>query len=74
MRFGWSLFLVSLSAVSTTCSSEAKRNYDVQAAPEFLFQRKPTEFGCLDESRVKRNRVVVVARPCSWPPINRPTS
>ncbi|MFL6444786.1 MAG: hypothetical protein ACJ713_13305 [Candidatus Sulfotelmatobacter sp.] len=48
MRFGWFLFLVSLGAVSTTCSSEAKRNYDVQAAPEFLFQRKPTEFGCVD--------------------------
>src|SRR4051794_9824122 len=48
MRFCWSLFFLSVSAGSTTFSSEGKRNYDVQAAPEFLFQRKPTEFGCVD--------------------------
>ena len=48
MRFGWPIFLVSLSVLFKSCSPEARRNYDVEAAPEFLFERRPTEFECVD--------------------------
>ena len=47
MRFRWPIFLVSLSALFTW-ASDARRNYDVEAAPEFLFERRPIEFECVD--------------------------
>ena len=48
MRFRWPIFLVSLSALFTSYASDAKRKYDVEAAPEFLFKRRPIEFECAD--------------------------
>ena len=39
---------MSLSALFKSSSSEARRNYDVQAAPEFLFERRPTNFECIE--------------------------
>ena len=48
MRFRWPIFLVSLSALFTSCASNARRKYEVEAAPEFLFERRPIEFECVD--------------------------
>lgn len=48
MQFRWPISLISLSALFTSCASDAKRKYDVEAAPEFLFERRPIGFECVD--------------------------
>jgi len=45
----WPILLVSLGALFTRCASGAERKYDVEAAPEFLFERRPIDFDCVDK-------------------------
>jgi len=49
MQFRWPILLVSLGAMFTSCASDAERKYDVEAAPEFLFERRPIDFDCVDK-------------------------
>jgi hypothetical protein len=48
MRFRWPVFLVSLSALFASCASNARRQHDVEAAPEFLFERRLIKHECVD--------------------------
>jgi hypothetical protein len=48
MRFRWPVFLVSISSLFMSCASQARRESEVQPAPEFLFERRPFQFDCAD--------------------------
>jgi hypothetical protein len=50
MRLRWPVFLVSISSFFTSCASDERRKYDLQPAPEFLFERPPFRFECVDRT------------------------
>ena len=50
MRLRWPVFLMSVSLLFMSCTSHARRESDVQPAPEFLFERRPFQFDCADRT------------------------
>jgi hypothetical protein len=48
MRLRWPAFLVSVSSLFMSCASHAQREIEVQPVPEFVFERRPFGFDCLD--------------------------
>jgi hypothetical protein len=50
MRLRWPVFLVSVSSLFSSCAADARRNSEVQPAPEFLFERRPFQFECADRT------------------------
>ena len=55
MRIRWvtslsSLGLASFGGLFSACSSNAQHNYDLQAAPEFLFEQRPFGSECADRT------------------------
>lgn len=50
MRFRWPVFLFSLGALFATSASDSQREYELQAAPDFLFQRRPLGLECADRT------------------------
>ena len=50
MRLRWPAFLISVSALFMSSASRARRESDVQPAPEFLFERRPFRFDCADRT------------------------
>ena len=54
MRFHWPAFLLSLGALFTASASDSQRQYDIQAAPGFLFDRRPFMAECADRTPGQR--------------------
>jgi hypothetical protein len=50
MRFRWPIFLFSLGALFTADASDSQQKYEQQAAPDFLFQRRPLGSECSDRT------------------------
>ncbi|MGA7339132.1 MAG: hypothetical protein WBX18_00955, partial [Terracidiphilus sp.] len=48
MRFRWPVFLASLCAFTTSCAPQWQRTYEMQPAPDFLFDQRPFHIGCAD--------------------------
>lgn len=46
MQFRWPVLLVSLATLAIACNSNPLRNYERQAAPDFLFQPQMFHFQC----------------------------
>lgn len=54
MRFRWPVFLFSLGALFTADASDSRRKYELQAAADFLFQRRPPGSECADRTPGQR--------------------
>jgi hypothetical protein len=54
MRLRWPVFLFSLGALFTANASDSQSKYEQQAAPEFLFQRRPLGSECADRTPGQR--------------------
>jgi len=48
MRFRWPLLFLSAITLSTCSASDVQRKYDVEPAPEFLFERRPLQARCIE--------------------------
>lgn len=69
MRLRWSAFLLSLGALFTANASNSQSNYEQQAAPDFLFQRRPFGSECADRTPGQRTESQVrweVARQAAY--------
>jgi len=56
MQLRWSAFVLSLSALLAFSASDVRRKYELEPAPEFLFERKPFRSECADRTP-SRNRI-----------------
>jgi len=54
MRFRWPVLLFSLTSLFMADASDAQRAYEQQAAPDFLFQRRPFGSECADRTPGQR--------------------
>jgi hypothetical protein len=54
MRFRWPVLLFSLGSLFVADASDAQRAYEQQAAPDFLFQRRPFGSECADRTPGQR--------------------
>ena len=50
MRLRWPVFLVSVSSFFMSSASDGRRKYELQPAPEFLFERRPFRSECADRT------------------------
>jgi len=48
MRLHWPVFLIPLSALFSSSSRDIPSKYNLQPAPEFLFERQPFTFDCAE--------------------------
>ncbi len=56
MQLRWSAFVLSLSALLAFSASDVRRRYELEPAPEFLFERRPFRSECADRTP-SRNRI-----------------
>jgi hypothetical protein len=54
MRFRWPVFLCSLGALFTANASDSRPKYELQAAADFLFERRPFGSECADRTPGQR--------------------
>src|SRR5580658_4511240 len=54
MRYRWPVFLFSLGSLLTPRPSASQAKYDQQAAPDFLFERRPVGYECADRTPGQR--------------------
>src|SRR5208283_923653 len=50
MQLRWPAFVLSLSALLPSRASDVRRKYELETAPEFLFERKPFRSECADRT------------------------
>lgn len=50
MRLRWPIFAASLGAFIAACGPNSQRRYDLQAAPNFLFEQRPFRLECADRT------------------------
>jgi hypothetical protein len=50
MQLRWPAFVLSLSALLPSSTSDVRRKYELEPAPEFLFERRPFRSECADRT------------------------
>jgi len=73
MRFRWPVFLLSLGALFTA-DADSQQKYEQQAAPDFLFQRRPLGSECADRTPGQRTGPRVRLEPSRQAPYKRTRS
>jgi hypothetical protein len=56
MRVRWLNLLASIGGLLSANSANAQRKYELQAAPEFLFEQRPSDVECADRTPGQRLR------------------